>query len=852
LIKESDAAPRPFPVVGIGASAGGLEAISSLLTHLKPDLGMAYVIVQHLSPDHESLLPELLERKTTMKVHQVTDGIKIEPNNIYVIPEASYMSIADGHLALAHRNKTDKEYRIIDFFLETLAPVYQNNAIAVILSGVGSDGTRGVQAIKTEGGITFAQNDSALFHAMARNAYESGYVDIIQSPEGIANELAALSRQNYAHSTPGEPQEINEGDIQQIQSLVFKHCGVDFSSYKRATIHRRILRRMALKRLHNLEDYIEVLKENPSETELLYRGLLINVTYFFREPDLFIKLTKQVFPQLLSNRRSADPIRIWIPACSSGEEAFSMGIALFEFLGDKIISTPVQIFATDLSDAAIERARQGIYSKNSLQNVNPQRLKQFFTKIDGNFQIIKPIRDICIFASHNLLKDPPFSKIDLISCQNVLIYLSPNAQKKILQAFHYALKQASCLVLGKSESIGNDTELFEQIDKENKIYQKKTVAANLHFDFLSKFRPSPINNYTLTEKLLTPANTESDIEKESDRILLSKYAPASVVINKDLQILRFQGPINNYLQPASGKASLHLLKMVKNELVFELRGLLNKVKKEKQSIKKDGIHLSENGLEQQICIEITPVKSFNEDACYLIVFMESRVNHLSGIAVPVKDGHSEDGKSKRIQTLQLELREAREHMKSMNEDFEATREELQSANEEVLSSNEELQSINEELETSKEELQSTNEELTTINEELQLRNADLKESVEYVKAIVETIREPLVVLHTDLRIRTANRAFYSIFGLKENVEGLFFYDVSNGLFDLEELKTQLLKTISRGVDFQDFELNIKTRTTGEKILLFNAMRMIAEGGKRTRILLAIERRSQSAGRQKKI
>jgi two-component system CheB/CheR fusion protein len=828
-------------VAAIGASAGGIEAICRFLSHLQPNLGIAYIIIQHLSPDHTSLLPGLLDKRTSMKVHLVTDGMKIEPDNVYVIPPAMDMTISDGHLVLLPKNKTDKHQHVFDHFLQSLAPVYQHRAVAIVLSGVGFDGTHGVQTIKAEGGVTFAQDDSALFQSMARNAYESGYIDFILPPEEIANELATISKLNATIEFPEANLEMSERTIKKIHVLLHNQFGVDFSHYKGSTINRRILRRMALNRLSDMDQYIKLLHEDQTELEQLYRDLLINVTSFFREPGLFNSFSKIVFPAIFKNRKPGDPLRIWIPACSSGEEACSMAISLFEYLGEKAFTTPIQIFATDLSETAIEKARAGIYGRNSLQHLSPQRLKQFFVKTDSSYQIIKPIRDICIFATHNLLKDPPFSRIDLISCQNVMIYLASAAQKKILQAFHYALKPGGYLALGKSETIGNDTDLFEPVDKEQKLYIKKAISQALPFDFFNHPARTPVLQQSFAEKHGATANTEIDIEKETDKILLSRYAPASVVVNNDLQILRFNGAISEYLQPAAGKASLHLLKMVKDELVFELRGLLSNAKKRKQVMWKEGIHLKDGNSIRSVRIEVTPVRSqLLTEPYFLIVFKDEIDDTLHRNRQPVQTKRGKpDTKDRRIEILEQELKEAREHMKTMNEEFEATREELQSANEEVLSSNEELQSINEELETSKEEMQSTNEELITINEELQLRNADLKESVDYTEAIVQTIRDPLVVLHTDLRVRTANKAFYDMFNLHHEIDGHYFFEFGNGLFDIPLLRQQLQETVTKGFSFQEFEVTHFFRNLGERTLLFSAMRMHREHDKRARILLAI-------------
>jgi len=676
---------------------------------------------------------------------------------------------------------------------------------------------------------------------MARNAYESGYVDFVMSPANIAKELASLASNDYTTFGSLDRSETNKRELKKIQTLLYSTSGVDFSQYKQTTIDRRIFRRMALNRLKSLEEYTKFLRTNPMESELLYRDLLINVTSFYREPGVLNVLKKKVFPVLFKNRKPNETLRIWIPACASGEEAGSLAIALFEYLGDKAFSIPIQIFGTDLSETAIDKARSGIYSAAALQNLSPALIQQYFLQVEGRYQIIKPLRDICIFAIHNLLKDPPFSRIDFISCQNVLIYLAPTAQKKILQAFHYALKPSSYLVLGKSETVGNETELFETVDKEHKIYTNKAVNAHLHFDFFSRPQRLAAIDNTPIDKIPVARSGDFDVEKETDKILLSRYAPASIVVNKDLQIIRFNGQVNKYLQPSAGKASLHLLKMVRDELVFELRGLIHRAKTDGLPVKKEGLSITERDENVEIAIEVTPVKYTADAIFYLIVFAESSTRLIKNTTAQQSLLTRNDQKQKKINALENELKEAREHMKSMNEEFEATREELQSANEEVLSTNEELQSINEELETSKEELQSTNEELITINEELQLRNNDLRESVDYTQAIVETIREPLMVLGRDLRIKTANKAFYSIFKLaRDHVEGYNLKEIGEKMFNIPELKTQLKLIIDKGIAFQNFEVRNNFSFLGERILLFNAMRMSGETDSKLKILLAIQ------------
>ncbi len=829
-----------FPLVAIGASAGGLEAILSMLEFLPAETGAAFVVLQHLSPNHESILPELLERKSKMPVYKVEDGMPVQIDKVYVIPPNTYLGLSGNQFSLLPRGKADETFHVIDEFFTSMAPIYMNKAIAVILSGTATDGTAGVRVIKAEGGITFAQDDSAKFRGMPHNAIDSGYIDFVLPPEQISTEILSIINGMYRNELRVENIEKKEDELRKIHLLLLKKHDVDFSLYKQTTIIRRIIRRISLNRLQNLDQYIKLLYKESREADLLYRDLLINVTSFFREPALYKALIKKIFPALLKDKRANDPIRIWIPACATGEEPYSIAICFFEYLKDKAINTPIQIFSTDLSETAINKARTGIYGKNTLVNVSAQRLGKFFVKIDGNYQIIKPIRDICIFATHNLLKDPPFSRMDMISCQNVLIYMEQPAQKKIMQAFNYALKPARYLVLGKSETIGSSTDLFDQVDKDLRIYSKKMAPANMHFDFSMRSQPNKPDNGGKDERVfIPPALKEVDIEKEAEKLMLSLYMPASILVNKDLQILRFYGATFPYLQPASGKASLHLLKMIRDELIFELRSLIRQVKKEGKAARKEKVLLSDNGQLRDITLEVQPVKS-SSDPFLLIVFQPALIQP-PAVKAKQPPGYRQDEKDRRLQGLEKELRDARDHVKSITEDFEATREELQSANEEVLSSNEELQSINEELETSKEELQSTNEELITINEELQLRNTELKESVDYSKAIIETIREPLMVLNTDLRILTVNQAFYTTFRLgQDELEGNFLYEVGNGMFDLPELRTQLKKMMSRNTWFQDFEIEHTFMVIGNKKLLINATRMAGEAGKKARILVAME------------
>jgi two-component system CheB/CheR fusion protein len=799
-----------FPMVAIGASAGGVEASSQLLENLPANLGMAYVFVHHLSRSYDSQLTEILQRHTQMDVIKVTDGVKVEPNKVYVIPPDRYMSIDDDQLLLRKRSKTD--VHAIDYFMNSLATSYQHNAIGVLLSGTASDGTIGLKSIKLEGGITFAQDESAMHAQMPAHAADAGYVDYVLSPARIAEELAALIKHRFAVSSPNEELARHEKEIKKILSIVLEKFDVDFfSHYKRTTVNRRILRRMAINNINDFDQYVRKLRGDERELHALYNDFLINVTSFFREPSFYNSLKKTVFPQLVKDRRCSDAIRLWVPGCATGEEAYSTAITLTEYLQSKKISMPVQVFATDLDEKAIARARTGIYSRNAVAEIAASRLDKYFQRIDGHYQIDKSIRDMCVFSVHNLMKDPPFSRIDLVSCQNVLIYIEASPQRKILQAFHYALKPNGFLMLGKSETVGNAADLFEAISNDVKLYGKKQQAKITPFDF--SMRSNAIPNIS---RLMPDQRTVADVENEFDKVLLTKYVPASVLVNKDLEILRFRGITTPFFQPSSGKASLNLLKMLREELVFEVRGLFQKARKSSGVVSKDGIPLDSTN--QVISIEMSPIKS-GKDLYYLVIFQVTSEGEVPVKRVKVKKGDQ----LTRIVKLEQALKDARIQLRTTTEDFDVAREELQSANEEILSSNEELQSINEELETSKEELQSANEELTTINEELQTRVEELKESHDYVQVILETMHGPLIVVNQQMRIKTANNAFYDFFKLeREETEGNYISKLANGEWNIPTLAVQLKDLVPRKTTFKNFEITHVFPKLGERVMLINA------------------------------
>lgn len=821
-----------FPIVGIGASAGGVEASSELVSRLSPNLSMAYVFIHHLSPDYKSNLTAILQRHTNMPVIKVTQGTEVLPGHVYVIPPGTFMGLEEGHLRLKERSKRDIPYHPIDYFFISLADGRHGYAIGILLSGTATDGTLGLKAIKDAGGITMVQDESAIHRQMPENAEALGYVDFVLRPQRMAEELVSLNGHPFVEVSAEEEVTHKEKSIEKILNVVLNKTGVDFfSHYKRTTVFRRIMRRMALLKIPTWSGYVKKVNEDDREADALYHDFLINVTSFFREPAFYNALGKSVFPRIIKDLKPAEPVRIWIAGCATGEEAYSTAICLAEFLQKKQLSNPVHIFSTDLNGKAIEKARAGIYAKGFVQHISPQRLKKFFVKINGHYRVIKSIREMCVFSQHNLLKDPPFSRIDLISCQNVMIYLETPPQRRIFKAFHYALKSTGFLLLGKSESIGTVSDLFQSSEQDARLFAKKAVATQ-RLDFGShRHSVSPA-----TVQHTSSIRIENDVEKESDKLLLSRYVPPSVLVNKNLEIIRFRGATAAYLEPPQGKASLSLVKMIKDELLFDLRAAIQQAKKTGlPAVQENMVPGRKTGI--RISIEVAPIRS-GKEVFYLVVFKEVPDEP----ELPKKKASKRGEQNAKIQKLEQALANAREQIRATGEEFEGTREELQSANEEILSSNEELQSINEELETSKEELQSSNEELTTINDELQNRNIELNQARDYAEAIIQTMRGPLMVLNAEMRVRTANRAFYQFFGLhEEDTEGTLIYELGNRQWNIPALLEQLQDIFPRKADFKDFVIHHHFTGIGFRAMIVNAHRLIQdEEGRESLILLSFE------------
>ncbi|GBO53343.1 chemotaxis protein methyltransferase CheR [Pseudanabaena sp. lw0831] len=798
-------------IVAIGASAGGLEVFVQILRGLPADTGLGFVLLQHLAPQHDSQLSEILRRSTKMPVNEAREGMRIMPNSVYVIPPNISMTLEQGILRLEPRQRVKGKYMVIDEFFSSLAADLGDRAIAVILSGSNEDGTAGIGAIKAAGGITFAQElASADFPTMPMIAIASGFVDFVLSPAEIAAELVNISLGTNVHDeaintaiTLYEPDdqsalvftETGEGiaALSTIFGLLQKAKGADFRHYKKGTISRRMMRRMGLLNLQKVEDYAFYLQEHPSEIEKLYNDILINVTSFFRDPESFKSLQELVFPIICENKSQSLPIRIWVAGCATGEEVYSIAISLLEFLDDYPIKPAIQIFATDISEQAIETARAGVYHHNLLIDVSPERLRRFFTPTDGGYQISKLVRELCIFARQNLTSDPPFSRLDLISCRNMLIYLEPVLQKKVMPIFHYALNANGFLMLGSSEGIGNAGDLFEIVDKKNRIYKGKITSSRMNFNFVKSNQMREIVN----REPRNENTAETNLEQLADQVILSRYAPAGVIINSDLEILQFRGQTSPYLEPSPGKASLNLLKMARLELRLDLRSAIYNARDQDLPIAKDGIEMSKGLL---VKLDVIPLRA-NGDQCFLVLF-ESRPAQIllppaaaSILAKPRKERSTKTD----IEVVRLthELEKTKEYLRSIIDTQEANNQDLKVAGEEILSSNEELQSTNEELETAKEEIQATNEELGTINDELRSRNIQLHQVNNDMQNLLSSVNIPILMLSGDLRIRRFTPMAEQAFNLIPSDVGRPFSDIQINLdvLHIRSLVTSVIDTL---------------------------------------------------------
>ena len=962
---EDDKQPRilRFPIVGIGASAGGLEAFTQLLTALPVNTGMAFVLVQHLDPARESQLAEILSRTTIMPVKTIEDGMAVEPNTVYVIPPNTGLTIAEGALHISPRSSERVPHLPIDRFFEALSEEQRRLSIGVILSGNGSDGTQGLKAIKSQCGVTFVQKEiTAKFDGMPHSANASGVVDFVLSPAEIARELARISSHPYVVSSPhqiaSETLPSGEADLRKIFALVKRATGVDFACYKQTTTRRRIGRRMIVHRSETLGEYFECLQEHPEEVQELYKDILISVTHFFRDPLSFNALSKYL-TAMVRSRQVTDTFRVWAPGCATGEEVYSLAICLEEIFLREDVRPALQLFGTDISELALGKARRGRYPETIAENVSSERLTHYFDKIDGQYQIRKSIRDSCVFAKQDVTRDPPFSRVDLISCRNVLIYLGTVLQKAVLPVFRYSLKETGLLFLGPAETVSSAADLFQVVDDKHKIFARSTVPIRFSASF--PIRRDPVG--ASPTDLGFPRSIDVDWQRQADQVIQNRYAPDGVIINQDLQIQQFRGRTGFYLQPPSGGKIQNLLLLAHASLQAPLREAVMAAMARNAAVQQRGLRIEHQNEKREINLEVIPISSTSAtDRYYLVVF--ERTSPLPAIT----DGDAllrtpkPEQPQDEIARLKHELTEKDEHLRSITEEHEAALEEQRASNEEISSANEELQSTNEELATTKEELQSAVEELTTVNEELQNRNHELgvlfndlnnlftavntpilmvdrsrllrrftpaaerffglstgdlgrdiadlpartnlpqlhglvrevidtlavgtyeiqdqencwwsvsirpyrtidhriegavltfvnvdslkrslqaaQESRDYADAIVETVRESLVILSPDLRIERVNTAFEQAFQVgKDKSEGSLLYQFNDGQWDIPRLRHLLEEVLPKNGFFEDFEVEHDFPRIGFRSMSLNARRILLQGRSTQKILLAIE------------
>jgi two-component system CheB/CheR fusion protein len=758
------------------------------LRNVPADSGVAIIYLQHSDVRHISELPQILARVTRMPVHLAADTTVIEPNILYIAPPDGAVTFAGGVLRVEPRS--DRALMPIDALLRSLAADLGSRAISVILSGTASDGTLGSKAVKAEGGITFAQDETAKFDGMPRSAIAAGAIDFVLPPSEIAAEIVRVARHPYV-SRDTDADHFSEAELGKIFTLLRTAHDVDFTHYKPPTIERRIRRRMALHKSNTLGDYIEILRNKREEIEYLYNDILIRVTSFFRDPEVFSALQNEVLPALMRNRGDK-PLRIWVPGCATGEEVYSLAIVVHETLSALEIDCPVQVFGTDVSDASIERARSAMYTESLSAEMSPERLRRFFTRVDSGYRVAKSIRDCCIFARQNLTKDPPFSKLDLISCRNVLIYLGAVLQRRVMSIFHYSLQPDGYLLLGSSETIGNYADLFTIVDRRNKIYQRKGALGRLPLDLTRASLPIANLHHERLRLLGEEEVAAPNLFREADRVLLSRFSPAGVVIDEHMEILQFRGRTSMYLEPAPGAASFNLLKMAREGLLAELRAAIHEARKKDTSVRREGITVSSEGQILMVNVDVIPFVGPSNGRYLIILFEPERPEPASKSrrkksAAPVAE-------TKQTIRLKRELEATRDYLQSIIEEQEAMNEELRSANEEIQSSNEELQSTNEELETAKEELQSSNEELMTLNEELEHRNDELAHVNNDLLNLLASVDLPIVMLDSALHIRRFNLSAQRTLNLIPSDAGRSIRDLSLTL-DIKDLDAMIADVI---------------------------------------------------------
>jgi two-component system CheB/CheR fusion protein len=794
---------RQFSIAGIGASAGGLEALEQFFSNMPMNCGLAFVVIQHLDPTHAGIMPELLQRITPMKVCEATDRLKVKPNCVYVIPPNKSISLLNGTLHLFDPVESRGLRLPIDIFFRSLANDNEEKSIGIILSGMGSDGSIGVKAIKEKNGLVLVQEpSSAKFDSMPRSAIEAVNADIVAPAEELPEKLISLFRNVPVVKTDPELDSKIKSNLDKIIILIRDQIGHDFTLYKKTTLFRRIDRRKSVHQIDKISNYVRFCQENPLEVEILFKELLIGVTSFFRDPAVWKKLRESVLPQLMEELPEGHVLRAWVTGCSTGEEAYSLAIVFKELLGitKKRKHISLQIFATDIDMDAIDKARKGLFASTIAADVSPEWLTRYFSVEGEYFRINNTIREMVVFAHHNSIKDPPFTKLDIISCRNVLIYMEPELQKKLITLFNYSLNPGGILLLGNAETLGSNYEGMEELDSKLRIFKSKltNVAPELIY-----FPSSLYNTKTVTTEKKIPAKTVENIQILADQILIQRFAPASVLVNAKGDILYITGRIEKYLELVAGKANWNIHAMAREGLRFELPGAFRKAMQNFDPVVLHDIKILHNGSNQ--CVDVVVQRIENPDSIRGMIIIVFKDQPAVIKPVALNPASRKTNLSKRylememkLQRMNEELQNTREQMQTSQEELKSTNEELQSTNEELQSTNEELQSANEELTTSKEEMQSMNEELQTVNIELQSKVIDFAQSGDDMKNLLNATEIATLFLDKDLNIRRFTNSITNIIKLRNTDIGRPFTDLVTNL-NYPEIDTharQVLKTLS--------------------------------------------------------
>lgn len=786
----------PFPIVGIGASAGGLEALEQFLSHVPDQCGLAFVIVQHLNPTHKGIMPELLQRTTKMEVFQVKDRMKVRQNCVYVIPPNKDMSILHGVLHLFDPTAPRGLRLPIDFFLRSLAEDRKELSIGVILSGMGSDGTMGLRAIKEKAGVVLVQDpSSAKFDSMPRSAIEAGLADLIAPAEQLPVKIVGfLNHARAITTTELTLEEKDQSAMEKILILLRAKTGQDFSLYKKNTVYRRIERRMSIHQIDKIISYVRYLQENPQEVELLFKELLIGVTNFFRDPEAWELLQKEVISTLLEKRPAGGILRAWSAGCSTGEEAYSLAMAFKETLEQvrPAGSFSLQIFATDLDSDAINRARSGVYPANIAADVSPERLRRFFIKEDDCYRVGKEIREMVTFATQNVIMDPPFTKLDILLCRNLLIYLTQELQKKLMPLFHYSLNRDGVLFLGSAESVGAFTNLYAPISVKSRLFRRRDVlTANEPITFPPTFIPA-MSGGTKEFLMTKPA---PNLQSLADQLLLQRFSPSAVLVNDKGDILYINGKTGKYLEPAAGKANWSIFSMAREGLRLDLVSSFQKALRHKETVTIKGLKVGTNGSEQTLDITVQPIDEPEAlHGMVLIVFTD-----VATVPEQKSKGRARSATSGSAKNhdLENEIRQYREELQTTREEMQSSQEELKSTNEEMQSTNEELQSTNEELTTSREEMQSLNEELQTVNAEQQSKMDELSRMNNDMRNLLNSTEIVTVFLDNNLHIRRFTSGADKLFKLRQGDVGRPLAEIVTNLNypDLTEVAQEVVRTL---------------------------------------------------------